>query len=786
LFKIIKDFVPSRANLSTGIIVKPHILERSKYVRHEPIFTFHTYSGSIDIGSISGSGPMGSMPTSSFTAYVTSPLGYITRSNVDNSPVFTGRFGGTTIEHSNYFPQYEVSNLSTTVLQYHSESQYITTSFNYLRNNVTGSRTSSLFLNLDYSSDQIKPVNNNFITGRIFGNLTPYQSAFLNAEIQESDYTSFRHNSSRYLGSKTSSSLYNTYSIVDNAITPINKAYGKTSAIGHYTRKLGLFTQIVTSSFFKGQNDTTLVYLVDESGSFTELNRDNKNWEEVQNTFKAGRNATIRLFDNQKFSDQKTTDGIKATFNSGYSYFPTLYYSSSDATMSFDIVADSRNNMFKAVSNGGSLARFGTSSLYHYTGSAKGDIVYDLFRNAELYYNEGLNYVEGIYTAPAATSSYYIVPETAQYGFSLSNLSFNVNADNGSGVGYEFFITSSNNVVSSRSGYSIFTGSFTTGYISVGTENQLDIVAYGPPVVFYLDSANVYIGEQGSSPEYTAFGITGSYYAALDFGMGFESGNWNIINYNTSGTLPISVRTKYTFAIVSLPQAQLTGSISLNVSAAPQQLSAGTKVEFYLKRTSINSGSTYESINAGATLLSSPQGGNPVTNQPYISSTGSSEFCFSPQLSGFAGYLFLPEGIGSNPKSSLYGRYGNVEYTFNPKGGDLLIVSSSANLEYVYEVTGTHSAGGSLCLDVAPTVASQIVDGTQKIERFILLKKVDDETNTILTFNKRDGQTSYGFLIPDNLSPDVLANINVISAQVQTKLLSRETNNNNILGGGSF
>ena len=787
LFKMIKDFVPSRANLSTGIIIKPHILERSKYVRHEPIFTFHTYSGSIDIGSISGSGPMGSIPTSSFTDYIPSQEGYITQSHVDNSPVFTGRYGGTTIEHSNYFPQYEVSNLSTTVLQYHSESQYITTSFNYLRNNVTGSRTSSLFLNLDYSSDQIKAVNYNFITGRIFDNLTPYESAFLNAQIQESDYTSFRHNSSRYLGSKTSSSLYNTYSIVDNAITPINKAYGKTSAIGHYTRKLGLFTQIVTSSFFKGQNDTTLVYLVDESGSFTELNRDNKNWEEVQNTFKAGRNATIRLFDNQKFSDQKTTDGIKATFNSGYTYFPTLYYSSSDASMTFDIVADSRNNMFKAVSNGGTLAKYGSSSLYHYTGSAKGDIVYDLFRSAELYYNDGFNYVEGIYTAPAATSSYYIVPETAQYGFSLSNLTININASSASGVSYEFFITSSNNVVSSRSGVSSFTGTNTKAYFANGSAIRFDIVTYGSPVgTFYSDAADVYEGDYGTSPSYTAFGVTSSYYPWLDFGSGPEYADWNIIDSKTSGTLPDVVRDYYVFNNYNPPQSSLSGSVTLNISSAPQQLSAGTKIEFFLKRTQIGSGPSFESINAGAILLSSPQGGNPVSNQPYISSTGSAEFCFSPQLSGFVGYLFLPEGVGSNPKSSLYERYGNVAYTFNPKGGDLLIVSSSANLEYAYEIIGTHSASGSLCLDVAPTIASQIVDGTQKIEKFILLKKVDDETNTILTFNKRDGQTSYGFLIPDNLSPDVLANINVISAQVQTKLLSRETNNNNILGGGNF
>lgn len=786
LFKMIKDFVPARANLSTGIVIKPHILERNKVKRYEPIFTFHNYSGSIDIGNVTGSAGEGYILTASFTEYVTTPLGYVTESEVDNSPMFTGRFGGSTIEHANSFPQYEVSNLSETVLQYSSDIQYITTSFNYLRNNVTGSRTSSLFLNLDYSSDQIKAVNYNFITGRIFGNIPAESSAFLNAEIQESDYTSFSHTSIRYLGSKTSSSLYNTYSIADGFMPTVDKAFGKTSAIGHYTRKLGLFTQIVTSSFFKGANDTTLVYLVDESGSFTELNRDNKNWEEVQNTFKAGRNATIRLFDNQKFGDQKTTDGIKATFNSGYTYFPTLYYSSSDATMSFDIVADSRNNMFKAVSLGGRLAQYGTSSLYHYTGSARGVIAYDLFRNAELLYNDGTNYVEGIYTAPAATSSYYLVPETAQYGFSLTDLNITVNADSLNGVSYEFFITSSNNVISSKTDPTFFTGSSTPAYFSDGLENQLDITAYGAPTVYYSDQAEVYLGGYGSTPVYTAYGVTSSYYTQLDFGFGWVYGDYNIIDDITSGTVPVSVRTKYTFQNYNAPQPSLTGSISLNLTVAPQQLSAGTKVEFYLKRTAIGSGPSLETIQPGAILLSSPKGGNPVANVPYITSTGSAEFCFSPQLSGFVGYLYLPQGIGTSPKSSLYGRYGNVEYTFNPKGGDLLLVSSSANLEYVYEIIGTHSAGGSLCLDVAPTVASQLVDGTQKIEKFVLLKKVDDETNTILTFNKREGQTSYGFLIPDNLSPDVLANINVISAQVQSKLLSRETNNNNVLGGGSF
>ena len=50
IFKLIKDFVPARANVSTGMIVKSHMLERNKYARHEPNFNFNSnYSQSIDM-----------------------------------------------------------------------------------------------------------------------------------------------------------------------------------------------------------------------------------------------------------------------------------------------------------------------------------------------------------------------------------------------------------------------------------------------------------------------------------------------------------------------------------------------------------------------------------------------------------------------------------------------------------------------------------------------------------------------------------------------------------------
>jgi cold shock CspA family protein len=54
----------------------------------------------------------------------------------------------------------------------------------------------------------------------------------------------------------------------------------------------------------------------------------------------------------------------------------------------------------------------------------------------------------------------------------------------------------------------------------------------------------------------------------------------------------------------------------------------------------------------------------------------------------------------------------------------------------------------------------------------LILTRIDDETNAHAVFKKRDGKTSYGFVIPENLAPDVLANIDTITRQVKQKLLA--------------
>ena len=55
LFKMIKDFVPARTGLTTGVVIKQHLLERNKYPQPQAEWEELDYSGSIDTAFISGS-----------------------------------------------------------------------------------------------------------------------------------------------------------------------------------------------------------------------------------------------------------------------------------------------------------------------------------------------------------------------------------------------------------------------------------------------------------------------------------------------------------------------------------------------------------------------------------------------------------------------------------------------------------------------------------------------------------------------------------------------------------
>ena len=103
LFRLIKDFIPARSNTNTGVIIKSHILNRSKVKQVSVSYENNIYTGSISVGEISGSdaGAFGVANkyqyTTSYSASTITPIGLIERNISHEEPRFTGEFSGSVV-----------------------------------------------------------------------------------------------------------------------------------------------------------------------------------------------------------------------------------------------------------------------------------------------------------------------------------------------------------------------------------------------------------------------------------------------------------------------------------------------------------------------------------------------------------------------------------------------------------------------------------------------------------------------------------------------------------------
>jgi len=314
LFKMLKDYVPARTSLSTGITISSPILERNKWVFANPSSTSEI---EVEDGTIEGP-TIGTEYTDIYDGLTGSRAAY-----------YDGAFTGSVLDTYQYF----VSGNSNPYLFLSSSltpndiNVFNHTEFNIMLNNVSESLISNNRQDIEY----------------IFGTTQQITSS---AELQDSYNTLLTHQLSRYDGVKISSLEYNNYNEGDIS-------FGKTAVIDKNVVKLGLFTEIATSRFLPRRNNAIVKYLVDIDGNLTELNLRNKHWEEVQNTFVAGDTGSISQFNNQLYSNQKITDGEKPIFDSGYSYTPILYFgvTGSDGAIAFQSVGEQTAYLTTALNN---------------------------------------------------------------------------------------------------------------------------------------------------------------------------------------------------------------------------------------------------------------------------------------------------------------------------------------------------------------------------------------------------------------------------------------------------
>lgn len=850
LFKMARDFVPARASANTGIIIKSHILERNKYARHEPTATTSSYDAlliPVEISGSDGGAVIGDtyyveaipIQYQSNSIYLRNAPGIVYMSSSNNIQKYNGEFSGSTIiGATNYFSQEEVSSYAFSTTSSVAPSQhggqnimFLTYSVSPISENVFEPVRSQRFYDLDYNTTQNAPVNFGLITksiaessiiGPISQSRQPYSQY---AYIQDYNYYFRPTVAARYDGVKLIGLAYNTYSVGDTS-------YGNEPVINYYSNKVGFFTQVQTSSFIPGKVNATLAYLAEVSGGLFELDQNNKNWEDVQNIFKAGTNLTIKQFDNRKYSNQKTTDGVKVIYNSGYSYTPQLYFlSGSDKKLYFQYVGESVGGTFSAFNNLGTglISGSGVPS-YPVTlenSALRSGPIYRIFDTA----NPTTDY-----TASTSTSfPTYSISEAGQKQFTFNfgvNFEFPNPSTNPIASGsYSFGVyqkTPSNpldvligdlqtvNFTSSYTPGSTITGSIDKNSVNASPDTGLNptnlVYAYatvsGPftlttdglsPIVIgdatSTIDAGVYNYTQGGSPIQKILVTSTSVDIAGSFNL-YNSLNPTILNtlpQGGGGTIPA----------VTISSATRT----FNYTTLPTNFSQGDLVVFKFRQEGMSTSNYTSSVSIGTANSSLAPGTIAVGLGGYPFATSSaglygfidnmvdnsplgSSITLNSSLSAYYQYQFVPafESASVLYTSSLYAAYGDSNYPFYPEPGDKIILRDFSGISQDLNVlTSSFDAQNRVVIDVVPQILDNWVLNPKLIARFLLLKRYKDEQNVILTFNKNPGVTSYGFAIPNTINPLVLANINTLQAAVQSQLLSNQSLPSiDTISGGTF
>jgi hypothetical protein len=784
LFKMLKDYVPARANLSTGISISSPVLERNKWSYANPSSTseIDIKEGTIDPVGIS-------------TEYTT----LYTKLSGSKAAYYNGNITGSGI---NVYSYYENSNpnpyvLGTTaswnaqhtVSESANLSKFNHSDFNVLFNNVTNSLVSNTRQDIQY----------------VFGTTRTITSS---AELQDS-YESLRtHQLSRYEGSKLSSLTYNNYTSA-SATYDGDISYGKTATIDRRSRKLGLFTDIVSSSYLPGRNNVRLLYLVDEAGELTELNQRNKHWEEIQNTFVQGETLDVSQFDVQKFSPQKTTDGTKDIFDSGYAYSPILYFGtcSVDPKVYFQYQGSSNSYLSLAKTEAtASLTINGYTTNNYPVSSGEIKNIFDSIVQGGSYLTAGT-------TALPPT---YSIQEGGAHKVSAS-LSIDISMPQGGTQTWQLGVYKNGSLVDS----SIQTIDILNA--ATASNSQTTLYSYQSALYPTTVTSNKPILAGGTNYpagttfiKWNAYFLTGSSYTCT-FGGG--SGNWYSL-YNYGGTMitPVScgyasVNNRFEFdwdmyQIDDFDTPTGVQSAIFTIDNSSINANQGDKIAIRFLQTSTSTANYTASFsNSGLLTVSSlsvstgyaftpcSPGGyfNSASLAISASITGSNdEIIFSQGVSSFYGsnYLFVPNPL-TGSQNSLFETYGYVDYTFQINPYDIIVVGLSDGTyveSRVLSINTPDSADPLLRVKLdspLPTLLRTNLanSGGGLYRYFLVLSRRKDETSAYLTFKKREGKTSYGFVIPNDISPDVLAKIDVITKEVKQKLLNEQSAIDNINGG---
>jgi hypothetical protein len=269
LFKFIKDYIPARADSSTGVVVKQHYLERNRHrmVLPQMSQSYNQFTSSINspvTSSISG-GVYYNIDEGTTYTFTGSTGGVLDNYNFVSSSYLTSTVGGVVVTQSytqslntiagtvttinNYQTEFYTGNYSGSTARATSQSlfnvpylipsgaidftssspsrltiagqilynfQYENSDYYPLVNNINTNRPNTNYYDLDFTTNSIQAAN-------LYAVLS---GSALRAQTPDSNYTSLKSILPRYNGSKLQALNYNTYASGSSAALLLDGTIG--------------------------------------------------------------------------------------------------------------------------------------------------------------------------------------------------------------------------------------------------------------------------------------------------------------------------------------------------------------------------------------------------------------------------------------------------------------------------------------------------------------------------------------------------------------------------------
>ena len=753
LFKMVEDWVPGRAALAAGIVIRPNLLERVKTQRFEPNFyTGSNYTGSIPMETISGSygyqvdgvtfdtthiavAPNVPPYSNSSQSVFTNESGVYFYTASDQMAHFNGQYGGSEIVVYSQPTSSMVMEINKLDLFDIPDAQEIAIAATYSilpfqpeLNVVQQARTTTQHLDVDYSSNPNVAVNNYYITERFDGSLTgstaapansqlalalsQQSSSFLNAPVQDSNYTAYSSINPRYLGSKLIGAQYNTYSVGDIS-------YGSSPVINNNSIYFAYFKEVIasgssmkvdTGSLTPYISNVYIKYLIDSDSNVLELTKQNKNIFPIQDIFN-NQQAVVALFNNQQPSNQKFLDGPKNIYAGGFKYTPILYNPLGQSQLVYNLTSSIILN----------TPAQGETGIYTAAGAPSGVITAASTTNFFAYFN----YVNGGW--PYWQSGYSNVQ---------AQLYPNIAVTRAGNLATTYLNNSLNVYVNFTCSFQITVNTTQEGYddLYLGGYELSNVVSSST----FTNPVSVFGDFLGTAIVQIPPGVTSVNYVAPPLYLYLNSFSNNTLytsaNFNSPGTTALL----YNGGTPTSP-----GSAAISTQATSQI-------------TEIVSGAVDNGIDPGTT-----------PNTFFYLSTGSTG-TYRHLTGSLSMSVFFGQFIQSQSLLMSQSGYEIIDEVFQIQKGDLFRFFNPQSYQWdrsferevksiFIPTSGQISTGQRLIIEfdenVDPRSCKDWVsaadnDTAYQISKFVVMRKVPDETNITLDYVKQPGLTSDGILLP--------------------------------------